>query len=82
MKKKPIAAKSTFKKVRHDRALIVRSEGNRWTVDAAEWRDAKGRGELRVYRIEGDITNLAALKDALQAEADARGLAIRRSDAA
>jgi len=69
-------------KKHHDKALVIEHEGMKWTVDAAEWRDASGKGELRVYRIEGDITKLDVLKEALQLEADARGLAICRSDAA
>lgn len=64
-----------FKKVRHDRRLKLEHEGERWEVDAAEWRDGD-RGELRVYSVHGNI-NSPALKEALELEAASRGLSIK-----
>lgn len=63
-------------KVRHDRALVIEHEGQRWTIDAAEWRDGR-HGELRVYRINGDITS-PLLADALALEAQSRSLQLGR----
>jgi hypothetical protein len=68
--------KDVMKKVRHDRNLRIDHEGKFWIVDAAEWRNAAGtRGELRVYRIEGDVTT-PLLAEALQAEAEGRALGL------
>jgi hypothetical protein len=63
-----------MKKVRHDKALKIEHEGQRWTLDAAEWNDGQ-RGELRVYRVHGDITS-PLLAEALEVEAQDRGLAL------
>jgi hypothetical protein len=66
-----------MKKVRHDRALRIAYEGKVWIVDAAEIRfEDTGRGELRVYRVHGDVTT-PLLAEALQLEADSRGLALK-----
>jgi hypothetical protein len=68
--------KDVLKKVRHDRELRLEHEGKVWTIDAAEWRnETKTRGELRVYRIEGDVTT-PLLGQALQAEAESRALGL------
>jgi|LakMenE01Jun11ns_1017448.scaffolds.fasta_scaffold9930028_9 hypothetical protein len=65
---------SNFKKVRHDREFNLSHEGLRWIVDLAEWRDETSkRGELRAYRIDGDITT-PLLREALELEAQTRGL--------
>lgn len=70
------ARKEVLKKGRHDRALRIEHEGKVWTIEAAEWRnEARTRGELRVYRIEGDVTT-PLLAEALQAEADSRALGL------
>lgn len=65
--------KSKWTKVKHERGFPLKYEGQTWIVELAEWRDQFGKGELRVYRIEGDITS-KDLADALQNEADGRGL--------
>lgn len=70
----PRIRKPIMTKTRHDKALEIEHEGFRWTVDAAEWRDAEGHGELRVYAIHGDVTT-PALAEALELEAATRGLA-------
>lgn len=45
-----------------------------WIVDLAEWRDETSKkGELRAYRIDGDITT-PLLREALDLEAQVRGL--------
>jgi len=68
---------ATMTKVRHDRSFKLRHEGQVWTMDLAEWRNkATGKGQLRCYRIDGDVTT-PLLAEALQLEADARGLAWR-----
>jgi hypothetical protein len=65
---------SNFKKVRHDRNFKLSHEGLNWIVDLAEWRDETSKkGELRAYRIDGDITT-PLLKEALDLEAQVRGL--------
>jgi hypothetical protein len=65
-----------MKKVRHDKALRIAYEGKVWIVEAAEWRSLDDtRGELRVYRIEGDVTT-PLLAEALQAEAEGRALSL------
>jgi hypothetical protein len=65
---------SNYKKVRHDRKFRLFHEGRDWIVDLAEWRDeTNGKGELRAYRIDGDITT-PLLVEALDLEAQARGL--------
>lgn len=61
-----------MRKVAHNRALQIEHEGQRWTVDAAEWREGD-HGELRIYSVHGDITS-PDLRDALELEAQARGL--------
>lgn len=67
-----------MEKTEHLRDYKLSHEGKTWTVEIAVWRQVldPGRGELRVYRIEGDVTNQALLNEALQAEADNRGLAL------
>ena len=66
----------TMNKVRHDKDFRLELDGTFWTIDVAEWRDpANASGELRVYRIGGDITN-PKLRDALELEASTRGLAL------
>lgn len=67
--------KSSWRKVRHDKELRIDYEGFSWVVDCAEWRDDQGRGQLRVYRIIGDVTT-PMLREALQNEADGRGLVV------
>lgn len=70
-------SKDLLKKVRHDKNLRLEHEGKFWIVDAAEWRNADDtRGELRVYRIEGDVTT-PLLAQALQAEAEGRALSLQ-----
>lgn len=70
------APKEVLTKGRHDRSLRIEHEGKVWTIEAAEWRNKdKTRGELRVYRIEGDVTT-PLLAEALQAEADSRALGL------
>lgn len=61
-------------KVKHDRDFCLKYEDKVWIVDIAEWRGAAGEGELRCYRVEGDVTT-PLLAEALQNEADSRGLA-------
>jgi hypothetical protein len=64
-------------KTRHDRDFQLRHEGFLWTVDLAEWRDkVTGKGELRAYRIQGDITT-PLLGEALALEAQSRALEIK-----
>jgi hypothetical protein len=64
-------------KVKHQRHFRLEWEGCHWTVNLSEWRDEKtGRGELRAYAVEGDITD-PGLIEALDLEAQARGLAWR-----
>jgi hypothetical protein len=64
-----------MKKVRHDRSFKLSYEGQHWTVDLAEWRDSTtGKGELRTYAVNGDITS-PLLSEALELEADKRALA-------
>lgn len=67
-----------MEKTEHLRDFKLQHEGRTWIVEIAVWRQVldPGKGELRVYRIEGDVTNRALLNEALQAEADTRGLAI------
>ena len=63
-----------MEKIRHDKNFRLVYEGINWTVDLAEWFDKKtGKGELRAYRIDGDITT-PLLQEALQLEAESRGL--------
>ena len=63
-------------KVKHEKDFRLELDGTFWTIDLAEWRDpANGSGELRVYRVEGDITT-PKLADALELEAGSRGLAL------
>jgi hypothetical protein len=65
-----------MKKVRHDKNLRIDHEGKFWIVDLAEWRNAADtRGELRVYRVEGDVTT-PLLAEALEAEAQGRALSL------
>ena len=67
--------KTNFVKVRHDRDFRLEHEGKHWIVEVAEWRDhATGKGELRAYRIDGDVTT-PLLREALELEAASRGLA-------
>ena len=69
---------TSFKKTRHDREFLLTHEDKSWTIDLAEWRDEKtGKGELRAYRIDGDITT-PLLREALELEAAARGLTWRK----
>jgi len=63
-----------MKKVWHDKDYTLNHEGLSWNLDIAEWRD-QGRGELRVYRIEGDVTN-SKLLEGLQILADSKGLQV------
>ncbi len=65
-----------MKKIRHDRNLRIEHEGFAWNVDAAEWVGSDGSGELRVYKIHGDVTT-PLLVEALELEAVARGLNLR-----
>jgi hypothetical protein len=65
-----------MKKIRHDRNIRIEHEGCVWNIDAAEWRNGEGRGELRVYRIHGDVTT-PLLVEALELEAASRGLDVR-----
>ena len=74
-------AKLKWTKVRHDRDLRVEHEGGVWQVDAAEWHRADGKRELRVYRIHGDI-NHPHLGEALQLEADSRGITLSTKEVA
>lgn len=63
-----------MKKVKHQKNFKLTHEGKVWTLDLAEWRDTKtGKGQLRVYRVDGDITN-PLLREALELEATVRGL--------
>jgi hypothetical protein len=49
-------------------------EGQSWIVDLAIWVNRKtGKGELRCYRVEGDITS-PLLAEALQNKAEAEAL--------
>lgn len=58
----------------HKKDHVLNHEGKRWTVDIAAWEDLDGKsGQLRVYRVEGDVTT-PLLKEALEAEAAAEGL--------
>lgn len=67
---------ASMKKVRHDRRLRLEHEGKVWVVDAAEFRSVDdSRGELRVYRVEGDVTT-PLLREALEAEAQGRALGL------
>lgn len=62
-----------MKKIRHDKAFILEHEGYKWTMDLAEWFDPDtSHGELRCYRIEGDING--PYREALELEAATRGL--------
>lgn len=69
--------KPTMKKTRHDKALRIEHEGQAWTIDAAEWRDETGKGELRVYTVHGNVTT-PLLVEALELEAASRGLTVDR----
>lgn len=63
-------------KRKHDKNHRLEYEGKAWNVNIAEWWDANAqKGELRVYRIEGDVTS-PLLNDALVLEAQARGLSL------
>lgn len=50
--------KPRMRKVWHDRDYRLVFAGNVWTLDVAEWREVKKpeRGELRVYRVHGDVS--------------------------
>lgn len=61
-----------FEKVAHHREHHLEYEGRHWTIDYAVWRNSES-GELRVYRIFGDVTT-PLLAKALQAMAGAEGL--------
>lgn len=61
-------------KVKHDKKFRLEYEGKHWIVDLAEWRDKKtGKGELRAYRVDGDITD-PDLQIALDLEGAARAV--------
>lgn len=61
-------------KTHHDKRYQLRHEGQLWVLDLAVWYDKETqKGELRVYRVEGNVTT-PLLIEALQLEAAARGL--------
>lgn len=60
-----------MKKVKHQKRFRIEHLGNSWIVDCAEWIDENGKGELRVYRVEGAVGSL--LQEALEQEAQSRG---------
>ena len=61
-------------KVKHQKNFWLEHEGLVWCIDCAEFFDAQtGKGEFRVYRVEGDVTT-PLLKEALEAEAQGRAL--------
>lgn len=63
-----------MKKTAHNTDFRLEHGGLHWTVDIATWRDDEdGTGELRVYRIHGDVTT-PLLREGLEALADVRGL--------
>jgi hypothetical protein len=63
-----------MKKVDHQKNYRLEHEGLFWHIDFAEWRGDDGKGEIRVYRIDGDVTT-PLLHEALQSLADQRGYA-------
>lgn len=66
-----------MRKVAVYRDLPIEHEGRRWIIDASQWRGDDGKGELRVHRVQGDITS-SDLAPALQLHADALGLSESR----
>ena len=51
----------------------IEHEGHVWQIDAKAFYRENGAGELRVYRVHGDVTT-PKLHEALQLEADVIGL--------
>lgn len=62
-----------LKKVRSEVGFRLEYDGQVWVVDMAEYRDPQGKGELRVTRIEGNVTT-PLLKEALELEAASRAV--------
>jgi hypothetical protein len=66
--------KPKLRKVWHDRNYRLQFAGNVWHLDVAQWEESPGKGELRVYRIEGDVSNMEILNRAIFQLAKHRGL--------
>lgn len=64
-----------LKKVRSEVGFRLEYDGQVWVVDMAEYRDLQGNGELRVTRIEGNVTT-PLLKEALELEAASRAVTL------
>lgn len=68
-----------MRKVSHDKHFTLKHEGKSWILDCAVWIDRRtGKGEFRVYRIDGDITT-PLLAEALELEAQGRALTVVRT---
>jgi len=70
--------KNSMKKVHSEADFRLEYEGQVWTLDLAEYRDVHGKGELRVARVNGNVTT-PLLKEALQLEADSRALRLHQA---
>ena len=47
-----------MQKVSHSKGYTLLYEGQQWVIEFAIWiNPASTKGELRVYRIEGDVTS-------------------------
>lgn len=70
-------ARPKLRKVWHDRNYRLEFGGNVWHLDVAQWSEVghPERGELRVYRVEGDVSS-GLLDRALFSLAKHRNLAL------
>jgi len=77
-KKRRSKAKPKLRKVWHDRDYRLVFGGNVWNIDVAQWSEVghPERGELRVYRVEGDVSNQAILDRAILRLAKHRNLCL------
>jgi hypothetical protein len=68
--------KPKLRKVWHDRNYRLVFGGNVWNIDVAQWSepDHPERGELRVYRVEGDVSDQAIFDRAMLRLAKHRNL--------
>jgi hypothetical protein len=77
-KKRGPKRKPKLRKVWHDRNYRLQFGGNVWHLDVAQWSEAEHpeRGELRVYRVYGDVSNQAILDRAILRLAKHRNLCL------
>lgn len=66
-----------MRKISHNKNYILEYEGKKWKLDVAIWMSSDNSyGELRVYKIEGDVTT-PLLQEALELEAQTLGLTLK-----